>query len=116
MNLNINDVTYNPRTEDFEWNGDNITKKTSSSIMVPTPDITEYLSYDDKLNPFNLGDVYPVIINGAPISKNNYINYKQTFTITNNYERVLTYNANGYPSSVYVKQAPTAGTKFYYNK
>ena len=105
--------------EEFIWEGDNITTLTRSSLIFGKTVYT-YPLYDDKISPFTLGGVFSVIFNGFPVSKNNFIYYEFTpFSSASRIpDRVITYNSEGYATSIYRKDAASGynGHKFYYNR
>jgi hypothetical protein len=104
-----------PFVVDYTWNGDNIASTISTSgTNVYT---TTYVSYDNKLNPYNLGDGLAAIIAGSPQSKNNVTEIK---TVTNAttvvQKRSYTYNAADYAITLALLDGSNEGTKFTYNK
>ncbi len=101
-----------PAIETFNWNGDNVTSVGRGGAYV-----TEYIAYDDKINPYAVDGGVGVLLNGNPASKNNVTEIKSTSsTYSVVQKRVYEYNAAGYATSMKLMDGSNEGTKFYYNK
>ena len=104
-----------PSVMNYTWNGDNLA--TSSYPSGNGTNTTTYVSYDDKLNPYSLGDGIASIISGSPASKNNVTEISSTLTgQTYTQKRSYEYNASGYATSMKLLDGSNEGSKFYYNK
>ncbi|MDQ7948447.1 MAG: hypothetical protein REI78_14290 [Pedobacter sp.] len=97
---------------EYFWNGDNIegTKATSGTSSTQAS-----YKYDDKLNPYHLGEGMAAILSGAPQSKNNAteittVNSSGTVVQKRSYE----YNAAGYATSMKLLDGSNEGQKYYY--
>jgi len=114
-------ATGNTSTVDYTWKGENLEGSTTTNNVgsdSSTSFVSRYSSYDNKLNPYNLAQGITAILNGFPLSKNNF-----TELVTTSYtgyvylqKRVYAYHPSGYALDLTLSDGGNEGTKFYYNQ
>lgn len=117
----LSSATGNTSTVDYSWKGDNLESSTTTNNVgndSSTGFVSRYSSYDNKLNPYNLAQGITAILNGFPLSRNNFTELITTSSTGYVYlqKRVYTYHSSGYALDLTLSDGGNEGTKFYYNQ